>query len=203
MDLTKNLDKLYELYTPDSNKFVLVEVPKLPFAVIEGKGNPEEENTSQGIKYLLKVITPIKKEAKKKMGKSFIAPPIEILYFADDMNDIVNGNKDKWKYKIMITLPFWIDDKLFQEGIDEAKKAFPSQDFSPYLDWIEEGLCVQIMHKGDISNIPALLQDLYISFLHEENLLPHGAYHEIYLDNSVTFNKKNCKIILRQPVKEM
>ncbi len=45
------------------------------------------------------MIEPIKKEAKKKMSKAFVEAPLEMLYYSDDINDIVEGNKDMWKWK--------------------------------------------------------------------------------------------------------
>lgn len=200
MDLTKNREKLYELYKPSTKEFVFVDVPRLPFAIIEGKGNPEDEETSLAIHYMLKLIAPIKKRAKTIMGSSFIQAPIEMLYWADDMNDIIRGNKDNWKWKVMITLPVWIDDELFKKSVDEANKTHVDISFKPTLEWFKEGLCVQIMHKGDIKEIPNLLDTLYTDFLPSNDLTPYGPYHEIYLDSKRSFDPLNCKMILRQSV---
>jgi hypothetical protein len=39
MDLIENRAKLKELYHPPQDRFSLVDVPELPFAVIDGQGD--------------------------------------------------------------------------------------------------------------------------------------------------------------------
>ena len=44
MDLTKDRKKLMELYRPDTDQFTLVDVPELPFAMLDGTGTPDDDN---------------------------------------------------------------------------------------------------------------------------------------------------------------
>ncbi|NCB03370.1 MAG: hypothetical protein EOM67_14625, partial [Spirochaetia bacterium] len=62
-------------------------------------------------------------------------------------------------------------------------------------------LCVQRMFKGDIKEIPHILNTLYHDFTKENNLIPVGPYHEIYLDKNRNFNPRQTKMIIRQGVK--
>ncbi len=192
IDLTKDRAKLKELYKPPTTEFVLVDVPNLPFAIIDGQGSPDNGAAAKAIESLLAAIAPIRKQAKAKMGRSFVEPPVEMLYWADDMADLAAGKKDRWKWRVMISLPAWIDELAF----DAAKPSgSPAR-----MDCFEEGLCVQIMHKGSLEEVPVLLERLYTEFLPQQNLVPAGAYHEIYLNDWSKAAPKEKRLILRQPV---
>ncbi|MBN2686363.1 MAG: GyrI-like domain-containing protein [Pontiellaceae bacterium] len=196
MDLTKDRKKLKELYLPGTEDFVLVDVPDLFFAVIDGEGSPEEEGASAAIQHLFKTIYPIRREARKRMGKSFVEPPPEMLYWADDMRDLPLGNKERWKWKSMVVLPEWADETLFSVEAENAAPAVRAERF-------EEGLCAQIMYVGDLQGIPALLERLYIEYLPQQGLVPAGAYHEIYLDDWRRIAPEKRRTVLRQPVRSI
>ena len=94
------------------------------FAMIEGEGAPEGEKFAQAVKWLYSSIYPIKFAAKKKMGKDFVVAPLEGLWWADDMNDFIRGNREKWKWWLMIVLPEWTDEELFEEGVAKGEKSW-------------------------------------------------------------------------------
>jgi hypothetical protein len=121
MDLTKDRKKLIELYRPGTEEFTLVDVPALPFAIIDGQGSPDHGAGADAIKNLFTAIYPIRREARKKMGKAFVEPPVEMLYWADDMRDLGSGNKENWKWRAMITLPVWVDEEIFSNAVTQAK----------------------------------------------------------------------------------
>lgn len=203
MDLTKNRDKLLELYKPSSKQFSLVDVPELPFAVIEGEGSPDGDVGSTAVKDLYKAIYPIRLDARKKMGRKFVEPPVEMLYWADDMNDLASGKKGNWKWKAMITMPYNADDKLLADSVARTEEKTGPLSSSPRLERFQEGMCAQIMYVGDTEGVQSLLKQLYTEYLPQNGLAPAGAYHEIYLNdwNRVAPNKR--KIILRQPVEKV
>jgi hypothetical protein len=94
--------RLEELYLPPADEFVLVDVPDLQFVMIDGEGNLSGEAFAQASRWLFSVVFPIKRVAKERMGKSFVEPPLEGLWWADDMNDLIAGNRDKLKWRLMI-----------------------------------------------------------------------------------------------------
>lgn len=194
MDLTKDRKKLKELYLPGTENFVLVDVPDLFYAVIDGEGSPEEEGDSAVIQHLFKSIYPIRREARKRMGKSFVEPPPEMLYWADDMRDLPLGNKERWKWKAMVVLPDWADESQFSVEDGNAAPTVRAERF-------KEGLCAQIMHVGGSQGIPTLLERLYTQYLPQQSLVPAGAYHEIYLDDWHRVAPEKRRTVLRQPVR--
>ena len=201
MDLTKDRKKLMELYRPDTDQFTLVDVPELPFAMLDGTGTPDDGAPAAAIKCLYTAIYTIRREARARMGKAFVEPPVEMLYWADDMADLVSGNKDKWKWRVMIPLPAWTDSELFARSVAEAEKQLGKPLGGLRMELFEEGCCAQIMHVGQACDIPGLLKELYTEFLPRNGLKPSGAYHEIYLDDWSRTAPEQRKLILRQPVR--
>jgi hypothetical protein len=56
------------------------------------------------------------------MGKSFVEPPLEGLWWADDMNDFISGNRDKLKWRLMIVTADWVDEDMFDEAVARASE---------------------------------------------------------------------------------
>lgn len=202
MDLTKDRKKLLELYKPSTADFTFVDVPRLPFAMIDGEGSPND-TAGKTIKDLYTVIYPIRREARVRMGKDFVEPPVEMLYWEHDIRDFSAGNKDKWKWRAMITLPIWTDATMFSKAVAQAKDQMDAIPASVRMEYFEEGRCAQIMHVGRTNDIPATLERLFTRFLPEHHLEPSGAYHEIYLDDWNRIPPDRRKVILRQPVRPL
>jgi hypothetical protein len=83
--------RLEELYLPSADEFVLVDVPDLQFVMIDGEGDPGGEAFAEASRWLFAVIYPIKRVAKERMGKRFVEPPLEGLWWADDINDFMRA----------------------------------------------------------------------------------------------------------------
>jgi hypothetical protein len=76
--------RLEELYLPSADDFVLVDVPDLQFVMIDGEGDPAGEAFARASRWLFAVIYPIKRVAKQRMGKRFVEPPLEGLWWAEE-----------------------------------------------------------------------------------------------------------------------
>jgi hypothetical protein len=194
--------RLKELYLPPANKFTLVDVPDIRFAVIDGAGNPESDAFADAIKWLFSVIHPIKPLVKERMGKNFVEPPLECLFWADDSESFISVDKDKWKWRVMIAvMPDWITQKIFDEAVAQVETKRGKAPESLRLENSHEGKSVQIMHIGDYGEIQSICHKMYGQFLPKNNLVPNGPYHEIYLNDPKRVAAKKRKIVLRQPVK--
>ncbi len=201
MDLIENRAKLKELYQPPQDRFSLVDVPELPFAIIDGEGTPDD-GAEQAVKALFTAIYPIRREARERLGKRFVEPPLEMVYWADDMADLAAGRKENWKWQVLVTLPVWADEAVFQEAVQSATSRMEAVPETLRREVLTEGRCAQILHVGTQEDIPAKLEKLYTRFLPEQGLQPSGRYHEIYLDDWSRVAPEKRKIILRQPVRE-
>lgn len=192
---------LKELYLPSAKEFVLVTVPKMKFIMIDGKGRPEGDEYSIAVQWLYSVVYPIKFIAKKKLSKDFVVPPLEGLWWADDMNDFIADNKDNWKWRMMIVLADWVDDEMFGEGINKAKTKLGEVPETLCMESFDEGKCVQIMHIGPYSDEAPTIERMHKEFMPEHGLTPTGHHHEIYLNDPRRTAPEKLKTVLRQPVR--
>ncbi|WP_109809588.1 GyrI-like domain-containing protein [Sphingosinithalassobacter portus] len=200
IDLTQDRTALRTLYAPPAGDFSIVEVPKLPFAILDGEGPPEQASIEAAVKALYTAIYAIRREARERMGKSFVEPPVEMVYWADDMDDLAAGNREKWHWRVQITLPVWADAQRLKDSAAEARREL-GDDRAVRWEVLAEGKCVQFLHIGGTSDLPAVLARLYGDYLPQEGLEPDGPYHEIYLDDWSRVAPPQRKIILRQPVR--
>lgn len=135
------------------------------------------------------------------MGKNFVEPPLECLYWADNAGDFVLGIKDKWKWRVMIVfIPDLVPQEAFQEAVNKVEEKLGPAPKTLRFQFLNEGKSVQIMHIGDYSEIQSVCDKLYNEFLPENNLMPNGYYHEIYLNDPSRVMPEKRKMVLRQPV---
>ena len=143
-------------------------------------------------------LTPI---AKEKLGKNFAYPPLECLFWADDTEDFVSGNRDKWRWRVMVVVSSWATNEILDSAIAQAEEK-RGEESPRSLEVINlcEGNSAQIMHIGDYSRIQGICKKLYEEFLPENNLQPNGHYHEIYLNDPSRTAPEKRKVVVRQPV---
>ncbi len=202
IDLTQDRALLAALYAPKKGDFSQVSVPMLPFAILDGDGIPGEQAVGAAVKALYTAIYPIRREARERMGKAFVEPPLEVLYWAEDMNDLAAGRRDKWNWRIQITLPVWAGEDQLSASVLEMRPDLGEM-IKPRWEAIAEGRCVQYMHVGAIDELPTVLAGLYGEYLPQTGLEAAGPYHEIYLDDFNRVAPANRKIIVRQPVRQI
>lgn len=202
IDLLQDRKKLLELYRPGADEFSLVDVPELPFAMVDGEG-PPENGAGVAIKALFQAIQPIRRATCERMGKAFVEPPAEMLYWADNAGDLAAGRKDRWRWRATVTLPAWIDAAAFANSFGKAREHMDAVPPTLRFARFAEGRCAQIMHVGSADGISALLHRLYSRFLPEQGLAPYGACHEIYLDDWSRVAPQKRNFILRQPVRSI
>jgi hypothetical protein len=193
---------LEELYLPSADDFVLVEVPDLQFVMIDGEGDPGGERFTRAMRWLFAVIYPIKRVAKERMGKLFVEPPLECLWWADDMNDLITGTRDKLKWRLMIVTADWVDQEMFDQAVAKASERLGEPPSSLRLERFAEGRSVQIMHVGPNSEEVATLARLHHELLTEHDLVPNGHHHEIYLTDPNRVAPEKRRTVLRQPVRQ-
>ena len=169
--------------------------------MIDGTGNPQNGESADAVKWLYSIAHFIKPLVKERMGKNFVEPPPEFLYWAENPSDFTNGNKDNWKWRVMLVFIDWITQELFDEAVAKAESKRGPAPESLRLENLYEGKCVQIMHIGEYEKIGAVCEKLYNEFLPDNNLTPNGYYHEIYLNDPKRTAPEKRKVVIRQPVK--
>src|SRR5262245_65669445 len=92
--------QIEELYLPPAGRFVDIDVPRMKYLMVDGTGSPDEEPFAQAMAWLFAVAHPIRRVAKVRMGKNFVEPPLEALWWADDPADFVAGRQDRVKSRL-------------------------------------------------------------------------------------------------------
>jgi hypothetical protein len=194
--------RLKELYLPPARDFVLVDVPEMRFVMVDGQGAADRAALDHAVKWLFAAIYPMKRIARERMGKDFVEPPLEGVWWADDIQDFICGKRDKLNWRMMIVYePDWLTPEMFENAVATATTRLGEPPASLRLDCYPEGLSVQIMHVGPPSAEASTIARLHREFLPAHNLIPNGHHHEIYLNDPNRVAPEKLKTVLRQPVR--
>lgn len=196
--------ELKALYNPTSKEVSIVDVPEMNFLMIDGTGAPESEQFAKSIEAIYPIAHNIKFDIKKNEGTDFGVMPLEGLWWADDMHDFdpENGNRDNWKWTLMIMQPEIVSQKHFARALENVKK----KKDNPYIEKVrfeafKEGKSAQIMHIGLFSAEGPNIQRIHNKISEIGKL--SGKHHEIYLSDFRRVNPEKMKTILRQPLKSL
>ena len=194
------------LYKPSSKEFEIVDVPPMNFLMIDGQGDPNTAKEYQeALEALYAVAFKIKFMSKKELGRDYVVPPLEGLWWAEDMDIFTtSGSKDDWLWTMMIMVPEWIDREFVETVRAEtaAKKDIPTIG-NLYFESYDEGLSVQIMHIGSYAEEAPTIHRMHHEFLPREGLTENGKHHEIYLSDTRRGAPEKLRTVLRQPVKRL
>ena len=195
---------LKEYYQPSSNKVTVIEIPEMQFLMIDGMGSPgDSEEYLNALGALYPVAFKVKFLSKAK-GKDYVIPPLEGLWWADKMDDFIKGNRDKWKWTMMIMQPGWITQDIINEAIkltNEKKPKLSELLIKLRLEKYLEGKAAQIMHIGPYSEEGPTVSKVH-DFIKEMggNFEGHEQkHHEIYLSDPRKANPTTMKTVIRQP----
>lgn len=198
-DLKKTLDA----YRAKAGAFRIVDVPDLRYLMIDGHGDP---NTSPQYTEALEALYPVayalKFASKRELDRDYVVPPLEGLWWADDMDAFTSvRDKDRWHWTMMLLVPEWIDETMFEAAVarTRAKRAPKGLD-DVRLETLSEGRCVQTLHIGSYDDEGPVLERMHDEFLPANGLHPTGKHHEIYLGDPRKVAPEKLRTILRQPV---
>lgn len=190
-------------YEAPKDKFEIIEVPKLKYLMIDGYGAPTSDNFAKSIQALYPIAYKIKFASKIDLGKDYVVPPLEGLWWAEDMSSFTtNFDKSKWSWTLMLMTPDWITHKMFADIVEKIKTSKKVPEFIDQvrLESYSEGLSVQILHLGSFDNEGPVLAKLHHEFVPEHNLVMTGHHHEIYLSDFRKTAPEKLRTIMRQPV---
>lgn len=191
-----------DLYAPRADRFALVEVPELPYLMVDGEGDPNTSTAYQdAVTALFSVSYAVKFASKRQLGRDYVVAPLEGLWSADDPSVFVTREKQEWRWTMMVSQPEWITSAMVQQAIaqTEAKKRLPALDRLRF-DRYAEGLSVQILHVGSYDDEGPVLARLHREFMPANGLTFNGPHHEVYLSDPRKTEPAKLRTILRQPV---
>ena len=198
-----------EFYMPKS-KPSIVDIPKMNYIAVRGKGNPNEDDSeykkSIGLLYAIAFTIKMSYKGPYKIDGyfSYVVPPLEGFWWQDNGKlEIDYNSKDEFNFISVIRLPDFVTKKDFDWAIKEASKK-KKTDFSKveFLTY-EEGKCVQCMHIGSYDDEPDTIRKMHEYILengYELDTDGKRRHHEIYLSDPRRCAVEKLKTVIRHPI---
>ncbi|GAA1211053.1 GyrI-like domain-containing protein [Prauserella alba] len=199
VDVTKAID----CYRARKGRFDVVDVPDLRFLMVDGHGDP---NTSAAFADALGALYPVaytvKFASKRDLGRDYVVPPLEGLWWAEDMAAFTTGrDKTLWSWTMLIMVPEWVDDVMVEAAIAAvAAKKRPARIDDVRCEVLSEGTCVQTLHVGSFDDEAPVLATMHHDVIPSRGLRMAGTHHEIYFSDPRRTPAGKRRTILRQPV---
>lgn len=200
-----------EFYLPPKQPGI-VEMPKMNFLAVRGKGDPNEENVEYkramellyGMAYTIKMS--YKGEHIIEGFFEYVVPPLEGLWWQEDIRGVDYSRKDLFQWISLIRLPDFVKESDFEWALEEAarkkKTDFSRVEFFSY----DEGLCVQCMHLGSYDDEPATIRQME-TYAQEHgyaiDITDKRHHHEIYLSDPRKTDAAKLKTVIRHPVRKV
>lgn len=184
------------LYAPKPRDFHVVEVPALPFLMVDGHGDPNVSPAyAQAVEALFTLSYAARAVAKAELGRVHTVGPLEGLWSAADPRAFVAREKSAWDWTMMISQPEWVTAEVIEAARHRKAVATPVR-----LETYAEGRSVQILHVGPYDDEGPVLARLHAEYLPAHGLTWGGRHHEIYLSDARRTAPAKLRTILRQPV---
>ena len=193
--------QLKQLYAPSAKTVAEVQVPAFTFLMVDGQGDPNTSGTyAEAVEALFSVSYTVKFMVKKGPAQQdYAVMPLEGLWWADDMAAFKSGDRQHWRWTMMIMQPAFVPQALLHKAIGEVaqKKSLPAL---PRLriENFEEGRCAQILHVGPFSEEGPTIERLHAHIEARTGL--RGKHHEIYLTDIRRAAPSRWKTVIRQPM---
>ena len=194
-----------ELYFPKQEP-VLIDVPPMTFILIDGKGDPSNEEYQQAIPLLYSLSYTIKMSGKGLPGYyDYTVFPLEGLWWiADGVFKFEILKRENWLWSSMMRQPDFVTAEVFRWAVDTVQEKKPELDYTKLrLETLTEGLCIQMMHVGPYATEPKTL-DVMRAFIVQNGLSDVTGnirkHHEIYLSDPRRTAPEKLRTVLRLPV---
>lgn len=190
-------------YRARRSRFEVLDLPELQYLMIDGAGDPNTApQYAQALQTLYPVAYALKFLSKQELGRDYVVPPLEGLWWADDMAAFTTArDKSAWYWTVMLMVPEWLGEQHVTEAMNRAAAKVPSAHLADLrFETLSEGRCVQTLHVGSYDDEAAVLADLHERFIPEHGYAMTGKHHEIYLSDPRRTSPEKLRTILRQPV---
>jgi len=195
--------ELKHFYKPSYKAVEIVDVPKMNYLMVDGKGNP---NTAQeykdavevlfGLSYAIKFII-----KKGEIGIEYGVMPLEGLWWVDDMTQFDINKKDEWQWASLMMQPELVTKEIVEQAMEQVKLkknpiALPKVRFESFT----EGKAAQILHIGPFSEEGPNIERIH-NFIEDNGYQLSGRHHEIYLSDIRRAAPEKWRTVIRQPYK--
>ncbi len=199
-----------EFYLP-KDKPSIVEIPKMNYIAVRGKGNPNSEDgeykASLGLLYGIAFTIKMSKKGNRQIEGYFdyVVPPLEGFWRQEGSDGIDYAHKENFRFISVIRLPDFVTQEDFDWAVAEAT-AKKKTDFSKveFLT-VNEGVCVQCMHIGPYDDEPATIARMH-AYMEEQgyqlDITEKRLHHEIYLSDPRKAAPERLRTVVRHPIKK-
>lgn len=198
-----------ELYRPKDQPEIIT-VPPACYIAARGKGDPNEEGGAyqRAVSILYAVAYTLKMSCRGEHRIEgffeYVVPPLEGFWRQDGIDGVDYSNKSGFHWVSAIRLPPFVKKADFDWAVQEAARK-KKLDCSPAeMLFVEEGLCVQVMHHGSYDDEPATVA-LMDEYLHangyENDMGGLRMHHEIYLSDPRKTEVSKRKTVIRHPIR--
>lgn len=198
VDLRQDLRGLYSAASAPA----LVDVPELPFLMVDGHGDPntapEYVDAVQALYTLAYTIRFALKRGPAALDARVM--PLEGLWWTAVMASFSVDDKSAWDWTLMIAVPEQVTTEIVEDARADAarKKRLEAIDRVRHARHAD-GLSAQVLHTGPYSAEGPTVTALH-AFIAEQGLALTGTHHEIYLSDPRRVAPERMRTILRQPV---
>ncbi|WP_223193084.1 GyrI-like domain-containing protein [Paenibacillus sedimenti] len=192
-----------QLYMPKTLPEI-VEVPRMPFFMISGSGDPNGEEFAKATEALYSLSYAVRMSYKSDDvpagNYEYTVFPLEGLWDLLDRSKPAT-DKSNFKYTIMIRQPDFLTEKGFDRFLEQTKRKKPNS----YLEKVRfeqasDGLSCQMMHIGSFDDEPESFARME-AFCTEHGFIRSSKIHrEIYLSDPRKTEPAKLKTVLRFPV---
>lgn len=193
-------NRLKHLYRPSARAVSIVDVPELPFLMVDGQGDP---NTApayrEAIEALYAVAYTLKFAVKRAQGIDYPVMPLEGLWWTEPGGMPDFADRSGWRWTAMILQPELVTEEMVGAVIVETvkKKALPALPLLR-LGRFHEGTAAQILYTGPYAGERPTIERLH-AFIREQGHTLSGRHHEIYLSDPRRTAPDKLKTVIRQP----
>jgi hypothetical protein len=196
-----------QFYLP-STQPVKIKIPPFNYFTIHGQGNPNDKFFGEYIGVLYSLSYAVKMSPKAGIAPStyfdYTVYPLEGVWDISDEAKKQNSkslDKNSLVFDLMIRQPDFVTKEFAHKMIERTKEKKPH----PLLEQVrfesvEDGLCVQMLHKGSYDDEPksfALMEE----FCKQNSVTRTSMTHrEIYLSDARRVAKEKLKTVLRYKV---
>ncbi len=198
------LTKTLASYAARRGEFRELIVPPMRYLMIDGHGDPNTAPAfAEAVAALYPLAYALKFASKRELGRDYVVPPLEGLWWAEDMSAFTSArDKSRWSWTLMLLVPEWITPELVAAtaAAVAAGKQPPQRLDEVRLEWLDEGRCVQTLHVGSFDAEAETLARLHDEIVPGLGARLTGTHHEIYLSDRRRTAPERMRTILRQPI---
>lgn len=201
MDSRMGLRKEFaDAYKAAAGKVNLVQLPALPFLMVEGAGDP---NTSPAFQEAINALYALAYTGKftlkaRDPALDFDVMPLEGLWSGPDPDTVYDKSQLSWT--LLMMMPRWMTPALLEELRDITARKKPLEALARVrLETFAEGVCAQTLHVGPYDTERVTI-DLLLGWMASNGYEQNGRHHEVYLSDPRRIPPERYRTIIRHPV---